>query len=129
MRISDWSSDVCSSDLDATEAVDLDAVPALDVLDDAQHRTARLFIANRRGVDQPAGSEIDIEPIATRRTPMTVRGSPHRGLADREVERRHAIGGARQRPPGDEQGGNAFRRQQRRSEEHTSELQSLLRKS
>src|SRR3546814_13716184 len=26
---------------DATEAVDLDAVPALDVLDDAQHRTAQ----------------------------------------------------------------------------------------
>src|SRR3546814_13503034 len=95
MRISDWSSDVCSSDLDATEAVDLDAVPALDVLDDAQHRTARLFIANRRGVDQPAGSEIDIEPIATRRTPMAVRGAPHRGLADREVERRHENGGAR----------------------------------
>src|SRR3546814_11600248 len=38
---------------DATEAVDLDAVPALDVLDAAQHRTARLFIANLRGVDQP----------------------------------------------------------------------------
>src|SRR3546814_20589160 len=107
MRISDWSSDVCSSDLDATEAVDLDAVPALDVLDDAQHRTARLFIANRRGVDQPAGSEIDIEPIATRRTPMAVRGAPHRGLADREVERRHEIGGARNRPPGDEQIGRA----------------------
>src|SRR3546814_20827189 len=86
---------------DATEAVDLDAVPALDVLDDAQHRTARLFIANRRGVDQPAGSEIDIEPIATRRTPMAVRGAPPRGLADREVERRHEIGGPRERPPGD----------------------------
>src|SRR3546814_2257870 len=31
----------------------------------------------------------------------------------REVERRHEIGGARKRPPGDELDGHAFRRQQR----------------
>src|SRR3546814_1405706 len=93
MRISDWSSDVCSSDLDA--------VPG-----EAQgrlHREARV-LARLLERDPRAGARV------LRRL--------HRVLVG-PVGQRHA------RAEG--QGVHLHRLRHRRSEEHTSELQSLMR--
>src|SRR3546814_1981809 len=121
MRISDWSSDVCSSDLDGVvreEALHL-AVElggqrlvgrqhqgrALQVLDDMRHR---------EGLARAGDAEQNLVALARRE----VLGQ----LADRLrlVARRLVVGGNLQR--------NAALGQRPlvRSEEHTSELQSLM---
>src|SRR3546814_4779540 len=91
MRISDWSSDVCSSDL---------------------HQHARAVV--------------DLVP---RHVAGEFRGQRHRGHACGQQQQRHDHGA--RRPPG---GAHQVRGQQHRrhdqchrSEEHTSELQSLMR--
>src|SRR3546814_7771456 len=104
MRISDWSSDVCSSDLDrpVDEQRDADALPVL------LHRSKR--------------AEIDLQQ----------HGNDHQPDQDRhdEIDACDLGGGY-----GGEQAGhriakaNAYNDAQRRSEEHTSELQSLMRHS
>src|SRR3546814_4846530 len=92
MRISDWSSDVCSSDLPAVAGGDGTAVPA--VLQDGEgHRVP----GHRR---HPADRQFRLDARPS---------DHHRGDL-----RRH---------PG------AHPRALRRSEEHTSELQSLMRSS
>src|SRR3546814_1804911 len=108
MRISDWSSDVCSSDL---------------------ARRARELVEHRRAVDEVARRE-DQRRVARPEedAPAAILGPP-RGLAHRL-----AMGGeplADQRF-GDRGGFGAGARggkvaQPGRSEEHTSELQSLIR--
>src|SRR3546814_5028749 len=87
MRISDWSSDVCSSDLDRAAARQLAGLRPQGV---QQRRSARWPAARLR--DRP------------RRRPQPFR-RPDRALPARR--------------------GGAFRNS--RSEEHTSELQSLMR--
>src|SRR3546814_1625798 len=54
MRISDWSSDVCSSDLGATIILDLDRPP------DALHRRQRLAVP--RDIDARVGRDIAAVP-------------------------------------------------------------------
>src|SRR3546814_7840281 len=104
MRISDWSSDVCSSDLDAVAAGAAAAEPGAEA------------------DDQPA----DQQNRQRRREPRF----------DRSANQRHDA--RAQRQPDDERrrdspGGAAVRQSGRargeRSEEHTSELQSLMRNS
>src|SRR3546814_2982950 len=94
MRISDWSSDVCSSDL--------------------QHKAGGLEQVDIVGVDE----------AAERAGVVHVAGRRHR-MADRELRRRgHDPGAADQHQlhQKDEADQGA-----ERSEEHTSELQSLMR--
>src|SRR3546814_10163473 len=97
MRISDWSSDVCSSDLDELPRLQLAGEVRRARAPDAQLRPAgavhRIYGARQR---------IDLRRIA----------------ADRqETEHRDDQLGLRRRQVAD------------RSEEHTSELQSLMRNS
>src|SRR3546814_9721321 len=123
MRISDWSSDVCSSDLDLRRPRAL----------------ARLAIARR-----VAGARLDadVEPHFLDRGEQVALHVDRERLQGRDVERVEAIGGrldqldeARQKPSerlprpgrGDEQGVAPGTRGEPRSEEHTSELQSLMR--
>src|SRR3546814_7260158 len=86
MRISDWSSDVCSSDLKVEGAQPRRHELALDA--QQQHRHVVELEAQRHNEQRPE----------------------HRGVDGRPVEAQ-----------------NAGRLVQGRSEEHTSELQSLMR--
>src|SRR3546814_9040226 len=114
MRISDWSSDVCSSDLDG----------------DPDRTGERSRDRGSRGVSEPGRLQ--------RGSPLGRSGQPPGSGtgADRATGRRtlHGAGGiGRKENAG---GGRAVvgiarlipcRREPRRSEEHTSELQSLMR--
>src|SRR3546814_7870212 len=97
MRISDWSADVCSSDLD---------------------RAA------------PAGADVE---LAARTLALARRKAPPRGRRiGGRARRGRSAGGyrrlARRAPrPGGARRRDAQRRRAARSEEHTSELQSLMR--
>src|SRR3546814_9962392 len=95
MRISDWSSDVCSSDLAA--AAEIHGIPA------AGRATGGGIERGRFGAGQRAAPRALRTAQADRRRRAT-------GVADREVEQGRATGGGAAR-----------------SEEHTSELQSLMR--
>src|SRR3546814_2007360 len=101
MRISDWSSDVCSSDLDKAES----AQPAA---------------TSPKPVDQAPATKVVSEPKAA--STDTV---PASRAADRNDNRRQQ---ASSRP---DQASDATQQQEpaikSRSEEHTSELQSLMR--
>src|SRR3546814_8572626 len=106
MRISDWSSDVCSSDLDdaATRLIayqhlewPCDHVPGADA--------ARV----PRAGDADAAVAASCHPLLGRTTNAD---EDHRPVWHN---------------PPDHPGRNAFRGTRRRSEEHTSELQSLMR--
>src|SRR3546814_6732318 len=106
MRISDWSSDVCSSDLLAHrervgEALDL-------------RRLGRLRVAAQPegGAEQVRRLRVDDRRALGRGQPILVRCLPHRARASAAVDACRAFG-----------------RQDDRSEEHTSELQSLMRSS
>src|SRR3546814_1870059 len=107
MRISDWSSDVCSSDLfaPAQQAV-LAAVgdPAF----------LRVYLGDRRREFVPVGMVGDDQRQFDHPLPRTLaHAHPARG------HRGHGIG----QPPRPA----IIQRRRRRSEEHTSELQSLMR--
>src|SRR3546814_5869428 len=106
MRISDWSSDVCSSDLNAArvEAL-LDEVEQFMLLR-GQHRSFSMMTrrcrAGHRENDSGTKRNLSSDDDIVRHRPGIVRGRAD--LADQE-----RIGG--------------------RSEEHTPELQSLMRNS
>src|SRR3546814_10021516 len=122
MRISDWSSDVCSSDLPCRElqahAVGVEEIDRADI-DVVVHFGRRLgrrivVVQDRRDldalVDQPLvifvelfGADVD------------------RDMVHRTMRRHEAAPGWQCR------GGRDARRRFGRSEEHTSELQSLMR--
>src|SRR3546814_4805189 len=116
MRISDWSSDVCSSDL----------------VIDRRHRALRSRhrgdISGARGgkaqggrsvaCDAGQGAEIDVDDVIDVGADEVV-GGRHRGGA--AIEQRGAVEAGGRRHVVD------FRDQLLRSEEHTSELQSLMR--
>src|SRR3546814_7785164 len=113
MRISDWSSDVCSSDLSGLEVGGSKHRPAA-----SRHPTT----GHGRGTDETCWRPA----VRGRKAPSLSRGLGHQGVrqgaargepcARREIERRQLC----RRDLGD-----AARPV--RSEEHTSELQSLMR--
>src|SRR3546814_9734595 len=114
MRISDWSSDVCSSDLDVAALQGLDRQQA--VVDRAERGVG----ADDDG-DLPSGEQVGVEGGGRYRNERAA------GTFDDQVPGRRDqdfdvdvdtvnFGGAMRRGGGGE-----------RSEEHTSELQSLMR--
>src|SRR3546814_2148302 len=120
MRISDWSSDVCSSDLDELLVGDEDLLQATldqllgqargDLLPGLGHRLAGL------GIDQVLRQLHAAHALGIERRRPAVAGALVDHVLVEEVEdvlRRHAL--------------RLVRLQGLRSEEHTSELQSLMR--
>src|SRR3546814_2117829 len=107
MRISDWSSDVCSSDL----AVDR-GLPPHD-----EREGQRIVDEAHEGQSGPVGQP-DREPVASQ-----------------HGNRQQGGGGGGDAPGGDRQRAEVAqtdlgeKERQPRSEEHTSELQSLMRNS
>src|SRR3546814_6313484 len=93
MRISDWSSDVCSSDLEVGHARVHHLTRRRQAAEDAEASSSHHLRHAARGVSGEVG--------------------PSRQLSDGGAELRAAAFGVRQ--------------EDRRSEEHTSELQSLMR--
>src|SRR3546814_4697561 len=104
MRISDWSSDVCSSDLSRRDAV---ARPRLGRRDDIPVR-ARPAPCRGRGRTSRQGRSLSL-------------------LSDARRACRDARRGAGKAPALPRPQPVARPRRRRRSEEHTSELQSLMR--
>src|SRR3546814_1960422 len=102
MRISDWSSDVCSSDLSWSKAV-----------------AARMLVARARRLGVDAAVRWFINSLL------------RRGMACRSKARPEARRGEKQVDSGRHISAQNGRRARffRRSEEHTSELQSLMRNS
>src|SRR3546814_6896169 len=123
MRISDWSSDVCSSDLRVVEA-ELALLPKLhqrDAGDGLGHRIdlrdrIAAHRAFRRAVGHARGAEINLAPVL----PDQRRGARGTAVGDHRSKRRvDPLLVDLERICGDGL----------RSEEHTSELQSLMRSS
>src|SRR3546814_7613610 len=116
MRISDWSSDVCSSDLDRTKP-----------LHPGEDETAVFFGAEIAGIDKRGRARIwagETDRAAALRAQLI--GRCHEARIRRQPGS-HAIGAEQQQI-----GlgiGAALRAVRARSEEHTSELQSLMRSS
>src|SRR3546814_2138466 len=112
MRISDWSSDVCSSDLVAVHRV---AAPhhrmplAQHRADEPWQRRLDLVVAVARDQRHPAGHPRRIERVE----------HPEQRIG---LEARPALDPDRIADPAQE-----FDMRRARSEEHTSELQSLMR--
>src|SRR3546814_7162956 len=106
MRISDWSSDVCSSDLGVLDEATL-VLPIADVIDVAQER-ARLTkeIAKAEGEIAKIDKKLSNEAFIAKAPEEVV--EENRDRRTEEQERRDRLAAAR-------------------SEGHTSELQSLMR--
>src|SRR3546814_4775307 len=99
MRISDWSSDVCSSDLKRHRLAP-QGVNDMMIIDDMAMLAGAIGPASLQGHEQRAADK-DIKTIIVKPHPQPLADQPGRyGVEDLP---------------------------QRRSEEHTSELQSLLR--
>src|SRR3546814_4153433 len=107
MRISDWSSDVCSSDL-ARLAVA--ALHHVELFPGGLHRPSRLAVDRLDGGDRAAGDVADRGDARARGDAVHMHGA--------STAHRHACGYDRPSEP-----------RRERSEEHTSELQSLMRNS
>src|SRR3546814_8747681 len=106
MRISDWSSDVCSSDLAGPRHAAVDG-PQPRVRGAGRGGHPRAFDADQV---QPPGGAVRAD--------------------DGQRQRRAAPGGSRMSTPhADMSAASDARRNWTRSEEHTSELQSLMRNS
>src|SRR3546814_5965113 len=149
MRISDWSSDVCASDLDShrlgLDVVDPHPVVALGgevhkafVVDHALPAVEAGGTRHRRADRRSRGGRVDVvvDPDPADRTG----GVDDHGLEDSAIERpAGAPRAAGRRVAVDEPVGLVFAqvyaltvgvaRRHLRSEEHTSELQSLMRNS
>src|SRR3546814_2905836 len=108
MRISDWSSDVCSSDLRALDAL------VKTKLDGTGERL-RWLEASREEFESSKDPAIQ----------YAVAVMP--SLLEREAERKARAGDALLARPVYLQAVADYRKDQGRSEEHTSELQSLMR--
>src|SRR3546814_1184000 len=127
MRISDWSSDVCSSDLIARREVQGAARPLAlvhlpDELGDAVDQN--ILVVDRR---QPFDAGDDFELVAV----MLVAEHAPIGLGrereNRMLHRGHVILGDGVENIANEQIGIGIANRQQRSEENTSEIQSLMR--
>src|SRR3546814_9183482 len=116
MRISDWSSDVCSSDLVA----DREGLWS----DRCSIGSRRVTFIRRLGPRPEAGDEIEhrASPARKARITGTLTIGAQRMLSAKSASRRSDPHGPRRPPPA---ALCAYRRP--RSEEHTSELQSLMR--
>src|SRR3546814_7322851 len=110
MRISDWSSDVCSSDLQA-------ARPSCHARRQGAARGDEGGAPASRLHRLPARSP----PLARRRDDDARRSCRRRADLGRRLSRRNRLEGAR--------GDRGLVSRVQRSEEHTSELQSLMRLS
>src|SRR3546814_1407320 len=118
MRISDWSSDVCSSDLAALVA-----------------EVRREEEAAQRASDQSAAAALEISQLATGTAVSPEEMAEVRTERDRlwRPLREHLLNGAALQAPAEAIAGYesgvaaADDRADARSEEHTSELQSLMR--
>src|SRR3546814_3578305 len=108
MRISDWSSDVCSSDLRPQEPQSTRPL---------QHRDERTI----RHPSILAPTNPPVESICRRPTTRDLQAS--------KPGRRRGEGRHRVEPGPAPRGGRDNQRAKARSEEHTSELQSLMRPS
>src|SRR3546814_9242085 len=115
MRISDWSSDVCSSDLDHLDR--------LEPFHRAQHR--ELNVGGERSRNPIRIDEEAVEPLGFEKHLMPVAV----GEAVDLVLDRRAVTRPRRPDRAREQGRSVEIRRDARSEEHTSELQSLMRTS
>src|SRR3546814_5827310 len=116
MRISDWSSDVCSSDLRlVAQHEDQD-----DAGDEAADVRPPADVVGRRAAE--GGDELEADPEDQQQ--------PGRQVERDEADRHQHAGLRVQDEIGAEHAGDgAAGADQRRSEEHTSELQSLMRTS
>src|SRR3546814_3470029 len=107
MRISDWSSDVCSSDLDNR----------------VERRVRRIRLG--KAGESEAVPELSVEVLRGHRIATATAGMVHPGAEHTAVGLHHELGGRNRAPP------LALDRRidlrLDRSEEHTSELQSLMR--
>src|SRR3546814_1228872 len=127
MRISDWSSDVCSSDLPGVERYVTEA-GALQKIGDiillAQREGAGLARLRRGQVDMPAdrGHDIALPRIVGDRR-------PHRDVEPSTGTQHPAQIGECGIGFGKEHRAEAGMQPVERSEEHTSELKSLMRNS
>src|SRR3546814_10196000 len=112
MRISDWSSDVCSSDLRELHAYLVGAMSA----EERQKAGTVNAIFNLIAQDR-AGLDPHPRPVALQFFCHVHRDLRHRAIADlrRRHANRHRIVSADLQPG------------RKRSEEHTSELQSIMR--
>src|SRR3546814_4995720 len=120
MRISDWSSDVCSSDLADAQAAGDTAQPGRMLAGDPiAHLAHHVVLRGRGSVEQPHPAE------------LAEAGGGRRGGGGRPGVDCPPVGeleggrgdGCQHRQPEEAVGGTA----EARSEEHTSELQSLMR--
>src|SRR3546814_3608525 len=125
MRISDWSSDVCSSDLTGERHVESEPVGVGIVGDRVdQHRPADRPVARGEGeiVDKVGiGEDIEVAIAGLRQH----RAAARTGNQRFEIVARNRLDIAGQ--PGGEAVPGKPRWHLLRSEEHTSELQSLMR--
>src|SRR3546814_3110389 len=108
MRISDWSSDVCSSDLTVTQGADGDPLYVRMTTDGRLRPGVELRIVDDDGNDVETGTEGE---VATRGPDMFL------GYSDPAIDAGAWLPGC------------WFLSGDIRSEEHTSELQSLMRTS
>src|SRR3546814_1658731 len=118
MRISDWSSDVCSSDLRRSEALDAPALPRaaarLSLLPQRAHRPSLHLAGDRAShAGRKAGPQIRLGAVQASASRVA-------GKARRAAQA--VLGDPRMRAMLDQRSGRDHR-----SEEHTSELQSLMR--
>src|SRR3546814_10232853 len=127
MRISDWSSDVCSSDLDITRISLIRQLTVLGEEEDGTMDRDRFSMATRRQLHAPlerTGTEAhEGNPIPVLRVHIGLHLEDEAGdVVPFRVDRLR-FGGLRAR------GRGVLRKRgdQFRSEEHTSELQSLMR--
>src|SRR3546814_3638290 len=125
MRISDWSSDVCSSDLLAGFDLCVGAAASRYSQGDAKKHGSRRKHSENKGVSHRSSFGSTCRPLARKRD--YARPSPERMLATRR-EYREGIRffSSRKFPRLIDKPAKAAE-EVARSEEHTSELQSLMR--
>src|SRR3546814_6300810 len=114
MRISDWSSDVCSSDLGRVPDADDDRVPDTAFAHQPRHRfvDAPFLAAIGAAIAKQVLAVVHVENVIRRAVRIIIGGQPDRHRARIDLVRW--------------EGGDLH---QRRSEAHPSELQSLMRTS
>src|SRR3546814_7126169 len=114
MRISDWSSDVCSSDLGGVVDEDVEAARRGDVFGETDHLG---------GIAQIDADDLEsVQPL--RRVGETAEAA--NGVT-RESRRDRRVRAVAEEPQRDVHADLRSSAGEQRSEEHTSELQSLMR--
>src|SRR3546814_12767110 len=87
LRISDWSSDVCSSDLDLSRATGRGGIVA-DMLDAGEPLQRRIVAGQARGGDVACIADVKREARAWRDVQLRPRRTDFRHQPDRSEERR-----------------------------------------